>query len=147
MKQFFGVLLLACASLISAADDKKADPVREELKKLEGTWLRVSFEVDGQKEDTDVKDAKAVIKGNMVRFVFGNKVFGEATFSIDPTKKPKAMDSTSTKPDKGRRTLAIYELNGDDLKICATEGDKRPMEFMTKAGSGCALSVYKRAKK
>jgi uncharacterized protein (TIGR03067 family) len=147
MKRFFGVLLVASASFVSGADDKKADAVAEELKKLEGTWLRLSFEFDGQKEDVDVKGARAVIKGNVVTFFIGEKVFGEATFSIDPTKKPKTMDSTSTKPEKGQKTLAIYELIGDNLKICVTQGSKRPTEFITKEGSGCALSVYKRAKK
>ena len=144
MKRFFVVLLLASAAMAGGADEKKGDAVPEELKKLEGTWHRVSFEFDGKTEDEDVKDARTVIKGNKVTFLIGDKTLGEATFSIDPTKKPKTMDSISISPNKGQKTLAIYELVGDNFKICATTGDKRPLEFTTKEGSGCGLSVHKR---
>jgi len=147
MKSFLGVFLLASAPLVTGAGDKGGDAVAPELRKLQGTWLRTSFEFDGQQEDTDVKDAKIVVKGNKVTFFIGDKVFGEATFSIDPTKKPKQMDSVAISPNKGVKSVGIYEIVGDTLRTCTTTGDRRPTAFTTKEGSGHGLGVYKRAKR
>ena len=60
------------------------------------------------------------------------------------------MDITITEGDaKGQLQLAIYELDGDTMKICAnTPGDKeRPKEFTSKPGSGHINIVLKREKK
>jgi uncharacterized protein (TIGR03067 family) len=144
MKQLFGVVILVGAALAVAADDAK-----DEMKKLEGTWLVVSGENDGEKfPDEAAKSMKAIVKGDKVTIYMGDKVVGEATYTVDPTKKPKTMDTTSTMgPDKGKKSLAIYEFDGDTLKICFTEGDERPKELTGKKGSKCFLIVYKREKK
>jgi uncharacterized protein (TIGR03067 family) len=147
MKRFLGIFLLASVPLINGAEDKAADTVAQELRKLQGTWLRTSFEFDGQEEDGDIKNAKIVVKGNTVTFFIGDKALGEATFSIDTTKSPKTMDSVAIRPNKGLKTVGIYEIVGDTLRTCTTTGDKRPEAFSTKEGSGHGLSVYERVKK
>jgi uncharacterized protein (TIGR03067 family) len=68
---------------------------------------------------------------------------------IDASKSPKHMDvSKGTQFGSGETVWpGIYELNGDDLKICLDlEGKTRPTEFKTKAGDKCLLLVLKRKK-
>jgi len=149
MKQLFGMLLLlASAALASGADDKKGNAAQEELKKFEGTWALVSLEVEGKLVPaTDAKVSKIVVKGDTVTFSHDDKVVAEAIFSVDPTNNPKTMDSTLTiGPNKGKKTLCIYELDGDNLKVCMPQGEQRPKEFSAKEGSNCSLFVWKRMK-
>ena len=143
MKRLLGVLLLAGAVLAVAADDKKEDAAKAELKKLEGTWLLVSAEENGQKAPDNGVKIKAVVKGDKLTIYFGDQKL-EGTISVDPSKKPKEIDTVTTADKK--KSLAIYELNGDTLKICGGKGE-RPKEFKADKGSNCALYVYKREKK
>jgi uncharacterized protein (TIGR03067 family) len=58
------------------------------------------------------------------------------------------MDITSTEgANKGKTFLAIYELNGDNLRICYNlTGKVRPTEFKTQKGEPLFMATYKRAK-
>jgi uncharacterized protein (TIGR03067 family) len=68
------------------------------------------------------------------------------TYHLSPAKTPKSIDFTPTAgPDKGKPLPGIYELDGDDLKICFGKvGGPRPSGFTTAAGSGHVLVVLKR---
>ena len=147
MLRLWGVLLVAGAALAIAADDKK-DDAKAELKKFEGTWQLVSSEPEGEKAPAEaIKTAKATAKGNKVTLSVGGKEIMELTFTVDPTKKPKTIDSTATSgPDKGKKSLGIYEIEGDTLKICYNEKE-RPKDFSAKKGSGNTLDTYTREKK
>jgi uncharacterized protein (TIGR03067 family) len=148
MMRLCGVLLAAGAVLAAAADDKK-DDAKDELKKLEGTWQVVAAEQGGAAlPEKTLKDMKAVVKGDMLKIVIGEATFLEFKFTIDPAKKPKTIDATSTgEGDKGRQAPGIYELDGDSLKLCLGKANNRPTEFTGKKGSGCSLFVCKREKK
>src|SRR5215212_9230936 len=76
----------------------------------------------------------------------GDAVLQAGTQTLDPAKKPKAVDAMVTEGEgKGTTMLGIYELDGDTLKACFdTAGKKRPTEFKTAAGSGHMLLVMKR---
>src|SRR4051812_21154096 len=98
MMRLCGVLLAAGAALALAADDKK-DDAKDELKKFDGTWVVVSVEMDGEKAPEEgIKKAmpKAVGKEGTVTFFAEGKEQGQATFTVDPTKKPKTLDATMT---------------------------------------------------
>ena len=58
------------------------------------------------------------------------------------------MDIISTEgPNKGKTFLAIYELDGDTLKVCYDlTGKSRPTEFKTQKGVLHFLVTYQRAK-
>jgi uncharacterized protein (TIGR03067 family) len=58
------------------------------------------------------------------------------------------MDITGTEgPNKGKTMLAIYELEGDSMKVCYDmSGKERPTEFKTKPGTAQFLAKYKREK-
>jgi uncharacterized protein (TIGR03067 family) len=75
--------------------------------------------------------------------------FEEGTFKLDPSTTPKSFDLTGTNgPNKGKQLLAIYELDGDNLKVCYDlTGKTRPKEFKTTEGSQLYLATFKREKK
>ena len=59
------------------------------------------------------------------------------------------MDITGTEgPNKGKTFQAIYELDGDTLKVCYDlSGKGRPTEFKTAEGTQLFLVIYTREKK
>jgi uncharacterized protein (TIGR03067 family) len=155
----YGVAVLAIVSLFAvvrsqAADgDANAEAVAKDLQVLKGAWRMNSKEVDGRKfSDKEIKDVIGTIDesgGVLVRR--GDKVLGEGTVKLDPTKKPKTIDVAFTEGEhKGKTALGIYEIEGDTFRVCLARpgsGDGRPAEFFAKAGSGRILVVYQREKK
>lgn len=145
------VLFFLAAGLLLAADAPKDDASKKDMDQLQGSWRLISRERDGKADAADaVKDIIMINKGD--RFTFKGAASGagatEGTFTVDATKKPKAMDRTPADgPRKGKLVPSIYALDGDTLKICAAlGGGERPKEFTSKAGSGHVLSVFKREK-
>jgi uncharacterized protein (TIGR03067 family) len=148
MKSLASFSLLAAAScLVSwlhAADDKAVD---QELAKFKGTWKVVSYEEDGEKTDEDGIKAMPTLTFDGRNYTWSDGEKGKIK-AIDPTKKPKTIDYTSTdKNGKEKTDLAIYELDGDSFKDCmAAPGKERPKEFAAKKGTGNILITYKRVK-
>ena len=148
-----GLAGLALALLLGGgvrADEKKADKaeaVREEGKRLNGTWEVVSAVFDGTKQPVPRK-ATLTIKGDKYTVREGEKVVADGTFTVDPTATPKSLDGIpSSGPDKGKPHRGIYEVKGDTYRVClAPPGKPRPKAFESKEGSGHALVTYKRAK-
>ena len=60
--------------------------------------------------------------------------------------EPKAMDITGTEgPNVGRTILAIYERNGDVLRVCYDlAGKTRPTEFETEDGKFYSFELTKK---
>jgi uncharacterized protein (TIGR03067 family) len=142
-----GVALVITTCLVAADKDDKA---KEDKQKLQGAWKLMSFEIAG-KGDDDAKDEnrELVIDGDKITIKNEGKEVGQESFTLDPSKKPKAIDFlTLTGDEKDKRRLGIYELDGDNLKICVDEkGEARPSEFKTKDGGSQILVVLKRVKK
>jgi uncharacterized protein (TIGR03067 family) len=67
---------------------------------------------------------------------------------LNPKAKPKELDIVGTDgPNKGKTILAIYEQDGDTLRICYDlSGKGRPTEFKTKEGTQSFLVTYVREK-
>jgi uncharacterized protein (TIGR03067 family) len=123
------------------------DDAKKELAKLEGKWTVTAAERDGKADDT-LKGAVRVNSGDKYTLAMkGGKPFG-GTYKIDPTKKPKTMDMMPTDGRyKDKTLLAIYELDGDTMKVCFAEpGKERPTEFSSKPGSGHVCIIQKREK-
>jgi uncharacterized protein (TIGR03067 family) len=139
----FAVLLLE--GVVDAQDTAK-----KEMALLDGAWSMVSGEANGFSMPKDtVSSGKRVAKDGETTITFGGQVYFKAKISIDPTKKPRAIDYAMTEgPTKGMTHLGIYELEGDVVKFCfAAPGKDRPTEFTAKEGSQRTLSVWKRDKK
>ena len=155
--RMYGVAVLAVVALFAgvhsrAADgDAKEETVAKELQAFKGTWRLSSKEEDGKKfSEEEIKDIIGTGDG-LGKFSVrrGDKVIGEATVKLDPTKKPKRIDVPFTEgKHKGQTVLGIYEIERDAFRVCvARPGDERPAEFSAKAGSGRTLVVYQREKK
>jgi uncharacterized protein (TIGR03067 family) len=143
-------LLIAMSTAL--APDTPQDEAKKELERLQGTWVATRFEAGGQAApDAFTRTIKLICVGDKYTQQNGDMVVEKGTHKLDPTKKPKFMDINVTDGEsKGMLQLAIYELDGDTLKICCNEhGDKeRPKEFSTtKETGGKLLVILKREKK
>jgi uncharacterized protein (TIGR03067 family) len=115
---------------------------------MDGTWLPATAELGGEKFPDEVrKTTKLVVKGDKYTVTVG-KAVDKGTVKLNPSAKPKAMDITGTEgPNKGKTILAIYERNGDTLRVCYDlSGKNRPTEFKTEEGTLLFLVTYKREK-
>jgi uncharacterized protein (TIGR03067 family) len=146
-------LLVVVAGLLVAADAKD-DAAAKDLKKLQGTWVMVSGERDGEKvRDEDVKKSKITWTGDecAVETPHQSDRTIKGKVRLDPSKKPKEMDwerSAGPGAAEGKTFHAIYEfLDDDTYRICfAPPGKDRPGEFKTRAGTGHTLHAWKRVK-
>jgi uncharacterized protein (TIGR03067 family) len=131
--------------------------IRKELKQLEGTWEMVSVVGDGKQQDFG-RPIRITIQGNSftaerIGTPSGTSLIGKGPLKVDPTQKLKTIDFIMTEgPGKGTRALMLYELQGDELRLCETKADEtrkdlpRPTEFSAGPGSGRAISTLRRVK-
>ena len=136
--------------LTVAASAPAGDAVKDEMKKLEGTWVVQSFSEKGKVNEE--------MKGTELTFAGANLTLKmkkgdeqkemKATYKIDPTKKPKTIDFTPTEGEgKGKEFLGIYELGAKTRKMCfAPAGKERPTEFSSMSDSGHILVTFEREK-
>lgn len=136
------------ATLLAFAGDTEA--IRKDKAALQGTWKVTASEQDGEKVlAADLKDLFLIIKGDAISIKEGGKAEERFAFQIDPTKKPKEIDLTiKFGPAKGRVDRAIYQLDGDTLRICiqSAKNAPRPDEFSTRPASKLWLVVMQRTK-
>jgi uncharacterized protein (TIGR03067 family) len=135
------LLMLTPAAFLRGADAPKSD------KDLEGDWEIKSAVRGGKEPPADAPKPAMTIQGDVVTIKIADSTI-KATFKADPAKKPKAFDMTPDDgPHKGEVIKAIYELKGDELRVCHGEpGQDRPTEFTGKDADKF-LIVWKRAKK
>ena len=115
---------------------------------IQGTWLPSTAELGGKMFPEEVrKTIKLVVKDDKYTVTVGKEV-DQGTVKLNPAAKPKEMDIAGTDgPNKGKTFLAIYERDGDTLRVCYDLGGKnRPTEFKTKEGTQLFLVTYKREK-
>jgi uncharacterized protein (TIGR03067 family) len=134
------VAFAGVVSCLSAAwgNDAKDDA-------LDGTWLPSAAELAGKKFPDEVrKTIKLEVKGDQYIVTVGTTP-DRGTCKRNPSANPKALDITGTEgPNKGKTILAIYERNGDTLRVCYDlSGQSRPSEFKSTEGSQLFLVEYK----
>jgi uncharacterized protein (TIGR03067 family) len=140
------LLLVAVGLLVAADDTKKEDAIKKNMKLLEGKWTLASSVIDGEKKEGDDAKGDVTFTDGKFEAQAADGTVHKGSFTIDPTKTPKTIDSVPSEGDAAGKThYGIYELKDDSLKICiATEGGERPTNF--DGGSGRISLVYKRAK-
>jgi uncharacterized protein (TIGR03067 family) len=148
-------LIIAACGLVAGAGLPRDKP-KKDLDLLQGTWVIVGKEFMGKKatkEEVKKLSGEMVIKGALVtQWVddAGDKyIVNKSTWKLDPKAKPKRLDLTYTRGElKGEKVLAIYELDGDTLRVCyAMVNEKRPTEFAGKFDGKAFFLTYKRVKK
>jgi uncharacterized protein (TIGR03067 family) len=150
MKTIFSICFaLAFASTTMAADKSVDEKTAQDQQALQGEWIPIKAELAGKPfPDAVLKTISLKLtKNDYDVLVAGHPDKG--TWSIDATAKPKGMKVVGVKgPNAGKTFPAIYELNGDTLRICYDlSGAKRPAEFKTKPDTKLYLVTYKRKKK
>ena len=137
---------LVCALVVTSAGGQEKGKTDEE--KIQGTWSFVSVERGGiDMNDDFIKEAKVTLTADKVKISAQGKDM-EVGYKLDSTKKPKQIDILINEGGKEVVSKGIYELDGDDLKVCFGQpGDNRPTEFKTAGGSSEMLVVMKRDKK
>ncbi len=144
------IIVLLFANFTLAAYDPKDDATKEEMSLCQGEWAVVSIEQSGKAlPEMYVKGAKRTVKDSELTVIIGGELFMKAKCSLDPSKKPKAINYAVTEgPYKGQTLLGIYEITDDTMKTCfAAPGKDRPSAFATKPDDGLTLSVWKKEKK
>jgi uncharacterized protein (TIGR03067 family) len=132
----------------SGVEAKASDAKEQE--KLQGTWSFTELSQGGNKDEEKRAALQIVLKENTFTLAAkGGKAALEGTYVVDPSQKPKTMDITIEKDGEKRTMQAIYELEGDTLKLCHFLGDlafkERPKEL--DANKDTMLGVLKREKK
>ena len=84
-----------------------------------------------------------------LRMLGGSQVeYARLKVKLDPTTSPKLFDITvGDGIQKGAVMEGIYELKGDEFKVCAKVlGNERPTEFASPEGASVVLVIFKREK-
>jgi uncharacterized protein (TIGR03067 family) len=142
LKQFLALVLGLSLSSAAWSGDAKDDTI-------DGAWLPSSAELGGKQFPDEVrKSIKLVVKEGKYTVTVGKEGTDQGTVKLDPTAKQKALDITGTEgPNKDKKILAIYERNGDTLRVCYDlSGKSRPTEFKSETGTQLFLVTYKREK-
>jgi uncharacterized protein (TIGR03067 family) len=126
MRYAIAALLVAA---VGRADDKK-----DEVSKLDGRWDVVALTGGGKPVAKDKAPPPLTIKAGVL-----SGLGPDMKLTTDATKKPKWLNMTFTRDKMEMTVNAIYELEGDALKIClplAKAGvpfqNERPAGFDTK---------------
>lgn len=143
-RQWIGsVLLVAALSAIALGGDTK------EADRIDGAWGVAKAELAGKAWPEELrKITHLTIDGDKYAVLVGD-LPDKGNLKFDPSASPKALDITGTEgPNKGKTYLAIYERDGDTLRICYDlSGKERPTEFKTAEGTNLFLVTYVREKK
>jgi uncharacterized protein (TIGR03067 family) len=125
----------------------------DDAKLLQGVWVATSMAVDGEPAPAKTLNrVRFIFKGEKLLFRgnFENDKEVECTFKLDLKASPKQLDINFGKKDGDENvSLGIYELKGDELRLCSRVAGSpkgRPAEFATAPDSGLALIVFKRQK-
>ena len=143
MTNILALILILAASLTAfagaASDDAKA---------VQGTWTPTKAELAGKPMADDVLKTISLKLDEGKYEVFVGDSPDRGTYALDATTNPKSMSIKGTDgPNKGKTFPAIYELDGDTLRICYDlSGEKSPTEFKTAAGTKLYLVTYSRKK-
>jgi uncharacterized protein (TIGR03067 family) len=109
---------------------------------LTGSWAVVSAEEGGKPAEESIKKSDVLIIDNDFSLHDADRR-RTMKYTIDQAKSPKHIDLDWDKLVQP----GIYELNGDDLKVCYDQAGKtRPTAFKTADGDKVLLLVLKRKK-
>lgn len=115
---------------------------------VQGKWKPAKAELAGQPlPDAVLKIISLKLDHGKYEVLVGDEP-DRGTYTLDATKGAKGMTIAGTEgPNEGKTFPAIYELEGDTLRICYDlSGAGRPTEFKSVAGTKLYLVTYHRKK-
>ena len=115
---------------------------------LEGEWTMEEGVFSGAAlEKSSVAWCRRSVRGNETRLTAGSQVMLHATFTIDPSAAPHAIDYVNLAgPNKGKAQAGIWDLKDGLLRICmAAPGKPRPADFLSTKGDGRSFTTWKRS--
>lgn len=148
MRLFHVLILFAVCSLVSrAGEPADAKKVQEQL---QGKWEVVEFILEGRVIPGDVLRGYTVaIESDKAFLVVNGKRDKEVgwTVKLDLALKPWGIDVIPLS-DKGKVFHCVFELDGDQLRLCGENEPERnkPAKFESKEGSKTLLARLKRSK-
>ena len=91
---------------------------------------------------------KRITRGHVTTVVAGPQVFLKASFTLDPSKKPNAIDYVNLEgASAGTSQAGIFELSGKALTICmSAPGRPRPADFSSTSGDGRSYTTWRPVK-
>ena len=110
--------------------EQEVESKRSDKELIQGTWKIVALEADGKQAPEDsFKQKRFLIEGD--RFSSSGNSKGIRPYRLDPVASPKTMDIPGSV--EGQFAKAIYEVEGDNLKLCFSQSTKldRPKNFET----------------
>jgi uncharacterized protein (TIGR03067 family) len=147
-----GVIAMGSATTIAA------EP-KDDLASLQGNWKPLQCDYQGvpQMPADQMKQVTVVFDKNEYYLYFRDKdrngepkalVLALLNVTLDPTTSPKSiMFEFKDGPLKGQKRHGIYELAGNQLKLCYGPADKaKPTEFKAPVNSGYFLETWARQK-
>jgi uncharacterized protein (TIGR03067 family) len=146
MRRLAFLLALAATAGFGAAPPARPDPLKAELKKMQGVWRLERVERDGR-TTWDARD-----HGEKLLTVTGDEwaesLPGARTKMAAFDLEGKAFDVVTTYSGRTFNSEAIYKAEGDTFMVCYRRGTgNRPTSLDTSADRGAILMVYKRPKK
>ena len=140
-----GLAGVAALTLSTYAADATAD-----MKKMDGAWTPVKGELGGRELPAEsLKLITLRMKGTEYDVTLGtNPLHDQGTTKINASLTPRAIDIKGTNgPNLGKLIPAIYEFDGDALRICYNlAGTNRPTEFKSAKGTMLYFVTYERKK-
>jgi uncharacterized protein (TIGR03067 family) len=138
-------------SLCLAVTAWAQDEVKKDAEQLQGAWEATAYETAGRPATADeVKAFKVRVEGDRLT-ITTTEATTKTKFKLDPSASPKAIDLVIEDGDaKGKTVLGIYEVKGDELKLCVREvaaRGGRPKGFKTEKEDANLSVTLKRSKK
>ena len=150
-----GVMGMSSLMVAAGADTKPTD----DLTALQGNWKPLQCEYEGmpQMKADVMKQVTVVFDKNEYHLYFVDKSkegqpkvlrLALANIALDHTINPKSITfEFADGPYKGQKRHGIYELAGNQLKMCYGPADKaKPTEFKAPVNSGYFLETWARQK-
>lgn len=132
-------------------------PGGNDLAALQGQWKPLQCEYEGKPQMTPevMKQITAVFDQNEYILYFTDRgkdgkprqiMLAAVQVTLEPTTQPKGIVfEFKDGPLKGQKRHGIYELAGNQLRLCYGPAEKpRPREFQAPAGSGYFLETWAR---
>ena len=143
-----GFKTLVCAGFVGLAAMAAGAAEVADSKAVQGLWKPLKADLGGQPMAEDVLKMITLRLTDDRYVVSVGGQLDKGTCTIDSTTHPKGMTITGTEgPNQGKKFPAIFEVEGDTLRVCYDlSGKRRPAEFKSPAGTQLYLVTYHRAK-